>query len=86
MPTNLTIIKFSVYKRSKCDIRFLKYTLWNAEALKTVTITWANSRVEEESELCTELLKLSRASRYCEISEMNDVICTLQSRNSLLLM
>ncbi|KAJ0448990.1 putative F-box domain, FBD domain, leucine-rich repeat domain superfamily [Helianthus annuus] len=67
MPTNLTTIKFSVYKWSKCDIPFLKYTLGNAEALKTVTITWANSRLEEESELCAELLKLSRASRYCEI-------------------
>ncbi|KAJ0633859.1 putative F-box domain, FBD domain, leucine-rich repeat domain superfamily [Helianthus annuus] len=67
MPTNLTTIKFSVYKWSKCDIPFLKYTLGNAEALKTVTITWADSRVEEESELCAELLKLSRASRYCEI-------------------
>ncbi|KAJ0448993.1 putative F-box domain, FBD domain, leucine-rich repeat domain superfamily [Helianthus annuus] len=67
MLTNLTTIKFSNCQWWKYDIPFLKYTLGNAEVLKTVTITWEDSRVEEEGELCVELLKLPRASRNCEI-------------------
>ncbi|KAJ0633869.1 putative F-box domain, FBD domain, leucine-rich repeat domain superfamily [Helianthus annuus] len=66
MLTNLTTIKFSNCQWWKYDIPFLKYTLGNAKVLKTVTITWEDSTVEE-GELCVELLKLPRASRNCEI-------------------
>ncbi|KAK9074359.1 hypothetical protein SSX86_006957 [Deinandra increscens subsp. villosa] len=65
--TTLTTIKFSKCNGWKCDIQFLEYMLGNAEVLKTVTITWENLNVEEQAQLCAQLLKVPRASRHCEI-------------------
>ncbi|KAK1412160.1 hypothetical protein QVD17_33173 [Tagetes erecta] len=67
--TNLTTIKFPEFKGKICDIGFLAYLLRNANFLKTVTVTWENSKIEEETRVqCAELLKLPRASGCCEIN------------------
>ncbi|KAK9074360.1 hypothetical protein SSX86_006958 [Deinandra increscens subsp. villosa] len=65
--TTLKTIKFSKCKGWKCDIEFLEYMLGNAEVLKTVTITWENLSIEKRDRLRAHLLKVPRASRYCEI-------------------
>ncbi|KAJ0449001.1 putative F-box domain, FBD domain, leucine-rich repeat domain superfamily [Helianthus annuus] len=67
MLTNLTTIKFSNCKGHKCDIQFLEYVLGNAEVLKKVTIIWESMSSELQLPLCTQLLKVSRASQDCEI-------------------
>ncbi|KAJ0669148.1 putative FBD domain, leucine-rich repeat domain superfamily [Helianthus annuus] len=66
MLTNLTSIKFSNCNGQKPEIQFLEYMLGKAEALKTVTITWENLCTEKEMNLCRHLLKVPRASLYCE--------------------
>lgn len=63
--SNLRTMKITRCKGRKCDIKFLKYMLGNAEVLKTLTITCENVPLKEE--MCAELLKFPRASRYCEI-------------------
>ncbi|KAK9074368.1 hypothetical protein SSX86_006966 [Deinandra increscens subsp. villosa] len=64
MLTNLTTIKLSTFNGREDEIRFLEYMLENAEALKTVSITCENIRIEDAEK---RLSKIQRASRDCEI-------------------
>lgn len=67
MLTNLKTMELAKCKGKKCDIQFMEFMLGNAEVLKTVTITCKSLRLEDETRFCAQLLKLPRASRYCEI-------------------
>lgn len=68
--TNLTSIKFKICQAYGCHIELLEFILENAEVLKTVTMIWQNTRVEDEEDnwFCSELFKLiPRASSSCEM-------------------
>ncbi|KAK1412158.1 hypothetical protein QVD17_33171 [Tagetes erecta] len=73
MLTKLTSIKISNCIWSNHEMKFLEYMLGNAEVLKTVTITWVKSWVKEESQLRAKLLKLPRASKYCQVNFPRDL-------------
>ncbi|KAI7742251.1 hypothetical protein M8C21_033984 [Ambrosia artemisiifolia] len=69
MLSNLTTIKFLHCDGEECDIQLLEYMLRNAKVLKTVSITWGYMCREagKQMQLATQLLKIPRASRHCEI-------------------
>ncbi|KAJ9563525.1 hypothetical protein OSB04_008685 [Centaurea solstitialis] len=67
MLANLKTIELAKCKGKKCDIQFVEFVLANGAVLKTVKITCERLRLEEEMRFSAQLLKLPRASRYCEI-------------------
>ncbi|CAI9278928.1 unnamed protein product [Lactuca saligna] len=65
--SNLRSMKIKNCMGWKCDIQLLEYMLANAEVLTMLTITCESLTMKDELRFCPQLLKLPRASRFCEI-------------------
>nr|XP_043625825.1 FBD-associated F-box protein At5g56370-like [Erigeron canadensis] len=79
MLKNLRAMKFANFRGQKSYLRFLAYLLRNAEFLTMLTITCGRIPLKEEMLLSTELLKLPRLSRYCEIHFLGSLYSSITS-------